>query len=100
MIKLDIETKAYPNDLNLKIQKFECQLLEKAFSIVTLYLIEKLNLEIENRCIFDELYRMESFLNKIEVEYLHSEDDINSAMIFKTEKKLERFYDCIGLCIE
>ena len=46
VIKLDIETKAYPNDLNLKIQKFECQLLEKAFSIVTLYLIEKLNLEI------------------------------------------------------
>lgn len=43
---------------------------------------------------------MESFLNKIEVEYLNSEDDINSALVFKTEKKLERFYDCIGLCIE
>lgn len=39
MIKLDIEAKANPNDLSIKIQKFECQLLDKAFSIVTLYLI-------------------------------------------------------------
>jgi hypothetical protein len=91
-LKLKIESDANPKNMCFYIQKYECKLLEKAFSISTLYLIEKLRVEVADRGLNEELMRMESLISKIEVNYLRSEEEINSAFIFSIEKQIELFY--------